>query len=150
METLIIATIVVFCGLWLTLKIISWMFTGISDWLWLRKVNKENVATQTHKNALDEEAKQHCGDDWIAQMQYKVKKSLYTLREIRAKDYPEEFYRDEKGFLQLVNPPETEEKIKLKTKDFKCPSCGAPIGSVNDKMRGTCCYCSTEVAFLRS
>ena len=143
---LLIVAFLGFMGLCLIIKIIS----GISDWLWVRKVQKENARVQAQRNALDEEAKQHCGDDWIAQMNYKVKKSLYTLREIRAKDHPEEFYRDKDGLLQPVNPPETEEKMTLKTKGFKCPSCGAPIGSVTDRMRGICAYCSTEVAFLRS
>lgn len=150
MDLLLIAFLLLCGGICLVLKIISWVCTGISDWLWMRKVNKKNAESTARRKSLDEEARQHCGDDWIAQMQYKVKKSLFTLREIRAKDHPEEFYRDDKGFLQLVNPPETEEKINLKTKDFKCPSCGAPIGSVTDKMRGICAYCSTEVAFLRS
>ena len=135
-------------GLCVILKIISWVCTGISDWLWVRKVNKENVETAARRKSLDDEAKQHCGDDWIAQMNYKVKKSLFTLREIRAKDHPEEFYRDDKGFLQEIKKPEKENKIELKTKAFKCSNCGAPLGSVNERMQGTCVYCGTTVAFV--
>lgn len=145
---LLIVAFLAFMGLCIVLKIISWVCTGISDWLWMRKTKKENEAIQAKRNELDEEAKRVCGNDWAAQLHYKVKKSLYTLREIRAKDHPEEFYRDKHGLLQEIKKPKKENKIELKTKGFKCPSCGAPLGSVNEHMRGACVYCGTEVAFV--
>ena len=145
---LLIIALIAFVAFGIILKIISWVCTGISDWLWMRKVKKENEAIQTKRNELDEEAKRVCGDDWTAQLHYKVKKSLYKLREIRAKDHPEEFYRDDNGLLQEIKKPKKENKIELKTKGFKCPSCGAPIGSVTENMRGFCGYCGTEVAFV--
>jgi hypothetical protein len=147
---LLIIGFIVFVALGIVLKSISWVCTGISDWLWMRKVKKENKAVQARRDALDEEAKRVCGDNWMDQMQYKVKKSLYTLREIRAKDHPEEFYRDKHGLLQEKNKPKKENKIELKTKGFKCPSCGAPIGTINDEMRGSCNYCGTQVAFVNN
>ena len=147
---LLIIAFVACTALGLVLKIISWVCTGISDWLWMRKVKKENEAVQKLRNELDEEAKRVCGDDWGAQLKYKINKSLYTLREIRAKEHPEEFYRDGNGLLQDKKKPKKENKIELKTKDFKCPSCGAPLGAVNDEMRGTCIYCGTIVAFVNN
>ena len=144
---LLIIAFIAFTALGIVLKIISWVCTGISNRIWMRKVKKENEAVQVKRNELDEEAKRVCGDDWVAQLNYKVKKSLNNLRESRAKDHPEEFYRDGNGLLQEIKRPKKENKIKLKTKGFKCPSCGAPLTSVTENMKGICAYCSTEVSF---
>ena len=139
--------------LWPALFILGWIFKilgGIIEFVSTRQQRKEWREKEARSKALDREVKQACGNDWIAGLGYRIKKSLYEMREIQNKTNPEQFYRDEDGNLQEVKVEEKEHTIELKTKEFKCPNCGAPLNSVTEKMTATCSYCNIQVAFLKN
>lgn len=130
-----------FVGLCILWKIFAWIGNAGED----RKIDKANREERERSDALDAEAKAAVGNDWTAQLGYKVKKNLQRLREIHAKDHPELYYRDEQGLLQDKAAKKKEEaKLKqLKTHAFKCKGCGAPLPMVAGSTRAVCVYCST-------
>ncbi len=152
MENLIIYGIIGCIFLWPIMVIIGWFFKiigAILDFFINRKSRREQREKQARSDALDAEVKRVCGNNWVAQMGYRVKKSLYAMREIQNKTNPERFYRDENGLLQEIKEEEEEKKIELKVQDFKCPNCGAPLTSITEKMTAVCSYCNITVAFVK-
>ena len=153
MENVIIYGIIGCIFLWPIMVIIGWVFKiigAIIEFFINIKPRREQKERQARSAAYDAEVKRVCGNDWIAQMNYRVKKSLYEMREIRNKTHPEEFYRDENGLLQEIKEEKKEKKIELKIQDFKCPNCGAPLDSITEKMTATCRYCNITVAFVKN